>query len=218
MHLEVLAVIVTVLLVPCFMAWAIVRLTQKSKDDSCAKLMIVLGSGGHTAEMLTLVGQLDKKRYSPRTYIVAETDQMGAQKALTSEGLDPSTPGGGADNGVKVCTIPRSREVGQSYITSVVTTLIAMLAAFMIVLKENPDLVLVNGPGTCIPICVAAFFFRLVGLGRAKIVYVESIARTCSLSLSGKLLYHLRIADRFFVQWPSLQHRFPRSIYSGRLY
>lgn len=48
-------------------------------------------AGGHTAEMLTLVGELDKERYSPRTYIVAATDSLGPQKALSAEGLSPST-------------------------------------------------------------------------------------------------------------------------------
>lgn len=51
-----------------------------------------------------------------------------------------------------------------------------------------------------------------------RIVYVESIARVESLSLSGKVLYHTRMADAFFVQWPHLQQRFPRSMYRGSLY
>ena len=51
-----------------------------------------------------------------------------------------------------------------------------------------------------------------------RIVYVESIARVASLSLSGKILYHARMADAFFVQWPDLQRRFPRSRYKGRLF
>lgn len=38
------------------------------------------------------------------------------------------------------------------------------------------------------------------------------------LSLSGTILYHTRMADTFFVQWPELQARFPRSSYAGRLY
>ena len=58
---------------------------------------------------------------------------------------------------------------------------------------------------------------RLLGR-RTQIVYVESIARVESLSLSGKILYHSRIADAFFVQWPHLQQRFPRSICRGSLY
>ena len=53
---------------------------------------------------------------------------------------------------------------------------------------------------------------------RGRIVYIESIARVSTLSLSGKLLYHLRIADLFLVQWQELKDRFPRAVYAGRLY
>ncbi len=42
-------------------------------------------SGGHTAELLALLEHMDPKRYSPRTYVVASTDRMGAQKARTFE-------------------------------------------------------------------------------------------------------------------------------------
>ena len=42
---------------------------------------------------------------------------------------------------VTVKRIPRSREVGQSYLTSVWTTLVALFAAISIVWSHRPDLV-----------------------------------------------------------------------------
>jgi hypothetical protein len=42
-------------------------------------------AGGHTAELLALLEHMDMERYSPRTYIVASTDRMGAQKATAFE-------------------------------------------------------------------------------------------------------------------------------------
>lgn len=114
-------------------------------------------------------------------------------------------------------TIPRSREVGQSYITSVFTTLRALRTCWRIVLAEKPDLVLANGPGTCIPICAAALLLRAAHIHDTRVAYVESIARVRSLSLSGKVLYHSRAADLLLVQWPELQQQVPRSRYVGRL-
>eukprot|EP00891_Asterochloris_glomerata_P008949 jgi/Astpho2/8949/fgenesh1_pm.00133_%23_13_t len=181
--------------------------------------MIVLGSGGHTAEMLALVAHMDKQRYSPRCYVVSRTDAMGAHKALTAEqdfASSSLSPISGA--AAKVARIPRSREVGQSYLTSIWTTLVAIWAALAMVWREKPQLVLVNGPGTCIPICVAAFLFRYLARQQSRIVYVESIARVFSLSLSGKILYRLRLADAVFVQWPELQQRYSRCQYKGRLF
>ncbi|KAF5472448.1 hypothetical protein F2P56_009165 [Juglans regia] len=113
--------------------------------------------------------------------------------------------------------IYRSREVGQSYFTSVWTTLVAMAHALWLMTKIRPQVILCNGPGTCVPLCAIAFFFKVVGVRWSSVFYVESIARVRRLSLSGLLLYKLRIADQFFVQWPQLQRQYPRAHYVGCL-
>ena len=113
--------------------------------------------------------------------------------------------------------IYRSREVGQSYITSIWTTLIAMVHALWLMIKIRPEVILCNGPGTCIPLCSIAFIFKILGIRWSSIFYVESIARVRRLSLSGLLLYKLRMVDQLFVQWPQLQRQYPRATYVGRL-
>ena len=62
-------------------------------------------------------------------------------------------------------------------------------------------MILYNGPGTCLPLCVIAFLFKVVGIRWSSTFYVESIARVRRLCLSGLLLYKLRMADQFFGQW-----------------
>jgi hypothetical protein len=47
----------------------------------------------------------------------------------------------GTEGSACVVTIPRSREVGQSYITSVATTLYSLLYAFQTVATQRPHLV-----------------------------------------------------------------------------
>ena len=42
-------------------------------------------AGGHTAEMLTLLQKLNGKEGSTRSYVVAATDQLSAQKAQRYE-------------------------------------------------------------------------------------------------------------------------------------
>ncbi|XP_012484801.1 UDP-N-acetylglucosamine transferase subunit ALG14 isoform X1 [Gossypium raimondii] len=178
--------------------------------------LIVLGSGGHTAEMINLLLVLRKERFTPRFYIAAATDNMSLQKARVLENsLADSSETKGLS--AEFMEIYRSREVGQSYVTSVWTTLVAMAHALWLMIKIRPQVVLCNGPGTCIPLCVIAFFFKVVGIRWSSIFYVESIARVKRLSLSGLLLYKLRIADQFFVQWPQLQRKYPRTHYVGCL-
>ena len=45
-----------------------------------AKTLVVLGSGGHTAEMLTLIEKLDAKRYSPLLFVVAKSDSTSRKR------------------------------------------------------------------------------------------------------------------------------------------
>lgn len=165
------------------------------------RTMAVMGSGGHTAEMARAVSGIDRVRYSPRTYVVAETDRISPHKIAAIEekvaGLH------------FVRTVPRSREVGQSWLTTVWTTLVAFLFSLRLVWRERPDVVLCNGPGTCVPICAAARIVRLLQWRPVMLVYFESIARVTSLSLSARILRFF--VDVFVVQWPELKQRFPRA-------
>ena len=48
-------------------------------------------------------------------------------------------------------------------------------------------------------------------------MYAESVCRVRRLSLTGEILYRLRIADALFVQWEGLLAKYPRAIYAGRV-
>ncbi|CAH8306386.1 unnamed protein product [Eruca vesicaria subsp. sativa] len=180
--------------------------------------LIVLGSGGHTAEMLSLLSVLRMDRFTPRFYIAAATDNMSLHKARSFEhSLADDKPAVKEDSSLQYTQIYRSREVGQSYVTSVWTTILATLHALWLMIRIRPQVILCNGPGTCIPLCLIAFLFKVLGIRWSSIFYVESVARVKKLSLSGLLLYKLRIADQFFVQWPQLQNKYPRAHYVGCL-
>jgi beta-1,4-N-acetylglucosaminyltransferase len=177
-------------------------------------------AGGHTAELFRVMDDLDKIKFAPRVYVVALTDKLGAIKARQHEQrwacLNTAAPNKGVD--ANVHHIPRSREVGQSWATSAISTAWATAFVVSIVLKERPGLLLVNGPGTCLPVCIIVHMARCLGLLNSKIVFIESIARTRLLSLTGKIMYHCRMSDLFLVQWPGLQQQFPRSQCLGRVY
>mmetsp|Transcript_7530 Transcript_7530/g.11598 ORF Transcript_7530/g.11598 Transcript_7530/m.11598 type:complete len:106 (-) Transcript_7530:60-377(-) len=83
----------------------------------------------------------------------------------------------------------------------------AMMYCFRVVYEVKPDLLLVNGPGTCIPIVAATLVFKCLGFCRGDIVFVESFCRVKSLSLTGILLYP--VVDRFFVCWKELKQKYP---------
>ena len=54
---------------------------------STANLVIVLGSGGHTAEMLRLLDSLNFKKYTYRRYVVSSGDTLSEGKARHFEQL-----------------------------------------------------------------------------------------------------------------------------------
>ncbi|XP_019956970.2 UDP-N-acetylglucosamine transferase subunit ALG14 isoform X1 [Paralichthys olivaceus] len=199
----------------CFMIrlYLVVKTGSELKPGSKGPIavLVVAGSGGHTTEILRLMGSLCAA-YTPRHYVIADTDQMSEEKISTFESSKQHSDSGSQ---FTICRIPRSREVHQSWSSSVVSTLNALQYSLPLVFRLRPDMVLCNGPGTCVPLCMAGLLLGILGMKKVLIVYVESICRVHTLSLTGKILYP--ISDYFFVQWSSLKDKYPKSIFLGRV-
>ncbi|KAG2145983.1 glycosyltransferase family 1 protein [Suillus bovinus] len=192
------------------------------RPPQTCSIAIFLGSGGHTSEALKLASALDFGRYSPRTYIVSEGDALSVQKAFALEHIKAADHAFSDDQPqYELLTIPRARRVHQSLLSTPPDAIRSLLACMYLVLVrpllkkgafQQPfvDLLILNGPGTCVILCTA-----LIGLPSPRVMYVESFARVKSLSLSGKLLYYF--TDCFIVQWPDLTQPGSRKIYRGCL-
>lgn len=183
-----------------------------SIERGSASLMAVLGSGGHTAEMLTLmhevrtdVGRRQGIKLSI-TYVVGRTDSHSIDKARQLHLNDVD---------VTYVKLPRAREVGQSWASSAMSSAHTTLWAMCLVLRRAPDVLLLNGPGTSAVVAAVAFLYRVLLRRRCRIVYVESFARVHSMSMSGRIVYPF--ADRFIVQWDELGKQWPLAEYYGRL-
>ncbi|XP_069007302.1 UDP-N-acetylglucosamine transferase subunit ALG14 [Embiotoca jacksoni] len=196
-----------------FRLYSVVKSGPQQQPGSAGpvSVLVVAGSGGHTTEILRLMGSLSAA-YSPRHYVVADTDRMSEDKICSFE---KSRKQSGSESQFSICRIPRSREVHQSWCSSVLSTLRALRFSLPLVFTLRPDMVLCNGPGTCVPLCAAGLLLGIVGIKKVLLVYVESLCRVKTLSLSGTILYPL--ADLFFVQWSSLRDRYPQSIFLGRI-
>ncbi|XP_029978897.1 UDP-N-acetylglucosamine transferase subunit ALG14 homolog [Sphaeramia orbicularis] len=208
-----LPVVVFVLIFLCFVfllrLYVVIKTGSKYKPGSKGSVVVlaVAGSGGHTTELLRLMDSLSPS-YKPRHYVIADTDKISEEKICTFESskeLRASEPQ------FTICRVPRSREVHQSWSSSVISTLHALLYSVPLVYKLRPDLVLCNGPGTCVPLCAAGLLLGILGMKKVLIVYVESICRVDSLSVTGRILYP--VSDYFFVQWATLRDKYPKAIY-----
>ncbi|XP_041978130.1 UDP-N-acetylglucosamine transferase subunit ALG14 homolog [Aricia agestis] len=180
--------------------------SQLKSDEPRLRTLISIGSGGHTTEMLRIVGTLNATKYLPRLYVMADNDVSSEVKIRKLEAQEKH---------FEIHRIPRSRNVNQSYFTSVFSTLRAMLHTFPIIYKFKPQVIIANGPGTCVPICFVAFFLRCLFILDCRVIFIESICRVRTLSLSGKIMQFL--ADVFIIQWPQLRDVCIRGQYFGRL-
>ena len=79
--------------------------------------------------------------------------------------------------------------------------------AWNILKKEKPEFVISTGAGISVPFIFAAKIFSITT------IYIESLTRTKSLSLSGKMVYP--IVDKLFVQWPELTQKYKKAQYAG---
>jgi beta-1,4-N-acetylglucosaminyltransferase len=185
------------------------RLEKASRDEGTfsspsypyTHILVVLGSGGHTAEMLLMLQTLDMARWKKRSWVVSSGDSFSA--GLAAEFEARLRDSGGM---FEVVELPRARRVHQSIFTAPATSLSCLWASLKILERDSPDVVLTNGPGTGVIVVLASLILRFLGLAgseRTRCVYVESLARCNKLSLSGRLLS--KVVDRFLVQWPELE-------------
>ncbi|EOD50108.1 putative glycosyltransferase family protein [Neofusicoccum parvum UCRNP2] len=161
-------------------------------DDDAAPappthLVVVLGSGGHTAEMLAMLRGVDRATFlaswTRRTYVVSAGDALSAERARDFEASLAASSATTSSYAVR--TVPRARRVHQPLLSTPLSALRCLAAVFALLCDgpAPPDLVLTNGPGTGVVVVLAALLWRFVDVGdvagtsRVRTVYVESWAR-----------------------------------------
>lgn len=157
------------------------------------KMLVALGEGGHTKEMITLVDMLgDDLEYA---YMVVQDDVISEKKIRR--------PG-------PIYRVQRPRDKQHRLLRDAFKTVRGCWQAWRILRDYRPDAVVSTGPSVAVPVCLMA---RLLGI---KVLFVETGSRVTALSTTGRIMY--RVAHLFFVQWPELAERYPRAIYAGRLF
>jgi UDP-N-acetylglucosamine:LPS N-acetylglucosamine transferase len=92
-----------------------------------------------------------------------------------------------------------------------VRILLNVWEAFRILSKERPHVILSTGAGGVVPFAIIGRF-----LFRVRIIYIETLARPVTPSMTGRIMYYL--AHRFFYQWETLRRYFPKGEYGGLLF
>lgn len=180
--------------------------------------LYVMGSGGHTTEMVSLIKLSFKANHNQhRRYIITHGDHHSQERERVMESaFHKSCPDGSAGT-YDTFLVTRAREVHQSYLTSVYSSLrcaLDILAALTKIPAQRigqpnatdfkyPHVIVTNGPGTGFIVGLMAHILKILYLvpqDRLKIIFVETWARSHNLGLTGKLFYWTGIADLFVVQ------------------
>jgi len=157
------------------------------------KILIHLGMGGHTSQVLQLISSMgDKYDYD---YLLGDDDQT-SEKKIPFHG--------------KIHRVKNPRLMSDRSLLIVLLKIIPASFQLLHVLRTvKPYAIISSGPSLAIPLFWLA---KLLGI---KTIFIESWVRVHHGSQAGKFCY--RAADLFFVQWPSLKKFYPKSVYVGRL-
>ncbi len=85
--------------------------------------------------MISSLRYFDLTKYSPRCYVIAESDTGSDVKARQFE-VDINN-----NQQLSIRKIPRSRSVGQSWLTTPLTSFMSLMSCLLLVIQEDPDLV-----------------------------------------------------------------------------
>lgn len=145
---------------------------SNARGSENVKLLVVLGEGGHTRQMLNLVDLLgDDLNYY---YIVSREDN------LSTGHIKHAGP-------IYKLTRPRGKQTG--IINSVTRTILTGVESLRVLLQVRPSAIVSAGPAIAVPVSILG---KLLGV---QIIFIESASRVTTLSLSGRIMY--RWADLF---------------------
>ena len=154
------------------------------------KIILVCSDGGHLAQVLELEEMFQRYDY----LIITE-----------------KTPATAPLQGKYNILFLKGRSEGTKRSLNFIYTLFVNLArSFKILITHYPKAIITTGSHTAVPICILGKFLRI------KVIWILSFARINTRARSADVIYPL--ADRFIVQWKSVQNLYPKSIYLGGIY
>ena len=164
---------------------------KAGKDGAYSRICFASSSGGHFEQLMCLKDDLMKKY--PSFVVTEETSGTKNTKAVSDVDMYYLRLINRKDKDFLKILLDNTRRSRK------------------ILAKERPDIIITTGVLAIIPLCLMGKF-----LYGARIIYIESFAKTDTPTLTGRLMY--RIADKFMVQWESMLKVYPKAVYRGGLY
>ncbi|KAK7980967.1 transaldolase [Apiospora arundinis] len=191
----------------------------------------VAGSGGHTGELLQMLTQDPPSDNIHRTWVICHGDNNSRQKIDAWETKRKS--GNSLVRGYSIVEIRRARTVLQPWATVPFSAIQCAYDIYQVLnqgyphwqgqgsqggpLGEllpgigHPQVIITNGPGTGFIIAAVAWIMKVLWrlpVSSCKVIFIESIARVKTLSMTGKLFYYTGIATGMIVQHKPVGERY----------
>lgn len=90
--------------------------------------------------------------------------------------------------------------------------LVNLVEAWRILRRLQPQLVISSGASPAVPFGICT---RFLGI---KMIYIETCAAVSKPTLTGRLVYRMRLADAVFYQWKTLDYYYKNATYAGLLF
>ncbi|KAI9793506.1 MAG: UDP-N-acetylglucosamine transferase subunit [Peltula sp. TS41687] len=126
------------------------RPSRRRRRHDPTRLLVVLGSGGHTAEMLAILKNLDTSAYTHRTYVISEGDDFSARKARDFEASltlstgtvvstsKTTTAEEQKETSFDIQVVPRARKIHQPLSTTPISAVRCLISCFSILRRSSP--------------------------------------------------------------------------------
>ena len=151
------------------------------------KVIFVASSGGHLAEILKLESLYENYEYLLVTEQTTLTSNLKEKYNIEYLKYGPN----------------------KNIFIYIYTIIYNIFKCIKIAFKFKPDTVVSTGAQ------IGGIMCLVCKLKRAKVIYIESLAKIEFLSVTGKNIYHF--ADKFYVQWEGLAKKYKKAEYLGGL-
>lgn len=180
--------------------------TWMKKGDQVEKqhqLFLIVGGGGHTAQMLLIQNDFSDHEYN-KFFIISPDDTLSRSK-IEALGYDSS----------RILSVERFKKTEETLLRASIRHFVGLgilrllYQSYKIVQQMDKALVISAGPN------LGVFVFILARMSGNFCVFVESWSRRREPSRSLKLLKHF--SHLVFVQWEEMLSHDPKLQYAGRL-
>ena len=128
------------------------KLWRRYYYSKVKSIMIVLGSGGHTTEIITMLKKLDFNKFVRIYFVHSHNDSNSVKKLRENIEIDK------IKDKIEIMSLYRSRQVGQSYFSSIFTTLFAFLHSILLIIKTRHNLVILLVIKSLLPMVQVSHF------------------------------------------------------------